>query len=57
MNAKLVSSKENTLTIQLEVTLTNSMLESEENILSSLNEASCIATTEALKQFDTDGSK
>jgi len=57
MNAKLVSSKENTLTIQLEVTLTNSMLESEENILSSLNEAGCIATTEALKQFDTDGSK
>lgn len=57
MNAKLISKKENIVTIQLEVVLTNSMLESEENILSSLNEAGSIATTEALKQFDTDGSK
>lgn len=57
MSAKLLSKKGNTLTIELEVVLTNSMLDSEENILSSLNEAGSIATTEALKQFDTDGSK
>lgn len=57
LNAKLISKKENIITIQFEVTLTNSMLESEENILSSLNEAGSIATKEALKKFDTDGAK
>lgn len=57
MSAKLISKKENIVTIQLEVVLTNSMLDSEENILSSINEAGSIATIEALKNFDTDGSK
>jgi len=33
------------------------MLNSEESILSSINEAGSIATEEALKYFDTDGSK
>ena len=57
MSANLISNKENIVTIQLEVVLTNSMLDSEENILSSINEAGTIATIEALKNFDTDGSK
>lgn len=56
MTAKLLSQKENKVTIELEITLTDSMLESEENILNSLNEAGSIATAEALKYFDTDGS-
>ena len=57
MNAPLKFVKGNTLTIELKVKLSNSMLETEENILSSLNEAGCIATSEALSHFDTEGSK
>jgi len=43
--------------IELNVKLSNAMLETEENILSSLNEAGCNATTEALSHFDSEGSK
>ncbi len=57
MSATLTSKNGTTVTIQLQVELTDSMLNSEENILSSLNEAGSIATEEALKYFDTDGSK
>ena len=57
MNTKLTSINGTTITIELQVELTDSMLESEKNILSSLNEAGSIATKEALKHFDTDGSK
>lgn len=57
MSATLLSNTGTTVTIQLQVELTDSMLNSEENILSSLNEAGSIATEEALKYFDTDGSK
>lgn len=57
MSAILTSKHGTTVTIQLKVELTDSMLNSEENILSSLNEAGSIATEEALKYFDTDGSK
>ena len=57
MSAKLLSKNGTTVTIQLKVELTDSMLHSEENILSSINEAGSIATEEALKYFDTDGSK
>lgn len=57
MSATLVSKKGKTVTIELKVELTDSMLSSEENILSSINDAGSIATEEALKYFDTDGSK
>lgn len=57
MGARLKSIKGSTVTIELQVELTNSMLDSEENILSSLNEAGTIATKEALSYFDTDGTK
>jgi len=55
MNAQLKSVNGNTVTIELKVKLTDSMLETEDNILSSLNEAGCIATSEALSHFDTEG--
>jgi hypothetical protein len=57
MNANIKSIEGTTVTIELKVELTNSMLDSEENILSSLNEAGSLATEEALKYFDADGSK
>ena len=57
MSANLKSISGTTVTIELQVELTDSMLDSEENILSSLNEAGSIATEEALKHFDSDGSK
>lgn len=57
MGANLKSVSGTRVTIELQVELTNSMLNSEENILESLNEAGTIATKEALSYFDTDGSK
>lgn len=57
MSATLLSKNGTTVTIELKIELTDSMLNSEENILSSINEAGSIATEEALKYFDTDGSK
>ena len=57
MSATLLSKNGTTVTIELKVELTDSMLSSEENILSSINKAGSIATEEALKYFDTDGSK
>lgn len=56
MSALLVERQENSVTIQIEIPLSRSMLESEETIQQVLNEAGVLATTEALKQFDTDGS-
>lgn len=57
MNAKLKSLDNDTVTIELKVKLSGSMLASEEAISDTLNEAGCIATKEALKRFDTDGSR
>ena len=45
------------MTLEITVKLSNSMLDSEQAILSSLNEAGNLATGEALKRFDTDGSR
>jgi hypothetical protein len=56
MSAKLIAAEGDTVRIELNIKLSRSMLESEEAILSALNEAGCIATGEALKRFDTDGS-
>jgi len=57
MNANLKSIKGNTVTVEVKFKLTDSMLETEDNILTSLNEAGCLATSEALHHFDTEGSK
>jgi hypothetical protein len=56
MTATIIERQETTVTIQVTVELGRSMLETEEAILRGLNEAGVLATAEALKQFDTDGS-
>src|SRR5262249_25354696 len=56
MAASVVERDENTITIQIQVRLSRSMLDSEETIQTALNEAGVLATTAALEQFDTDGS-
>jgi hypothetical protein len=45
------------ITLEVKVDVSGSMLTAEEAILSGLNEAGCVATGEALKRFDTDGSQ
>ncbi len=56
MAASVIAREENSITIQIQVRLSRSMLESEEAIQQALNEAGVLATTAALEQFDTDGS-
>src|SRR5437667_445751 len=56
MSATMIERQENTVTIQITVELSRSMLDSEAEIQKVLNEAGVLATAEALKQFDTDGS-
>jgi hypothetical protein len=56
MSATLIERQENTVTIQVQIRLTRSMLDTEEAIQQALNEAGTLASGEALKQFDTDGS-
>src|SRR5215469_12168901 len=56
MSATLVSQTDNKLTLQIEITLDGSMMQMEEHIQDSLNEAGVLATGKALEQFDTDGS-
>ena len=54
--AEIIACNGNELTIQVTIKLTGSLLEMENTILDSFNEMGCLATTEALKRFDTDGS-
>jgi hypothetical protein len=56
MTATIIDRQENSVTIQITVPLSRSMLDTEESIQTVLNEAGVLATAEALKQFDTDGS-
>ncbi len=56
MGGVVIERQENSVTIQIQVSLSRSMLETEEAIQQALNQAGVLATTEALKQFDTDGS-
>ena len=56
MSAAIIERQESSVTIQINIPLTHSMLETEEAIQEALNQAGVLATTEALKQFDTDGS-
>jgi hypothetical protein len=56
MSVAIIERQESSVTIQINIPLTHSMLETEEAIQEALNQAGVLATTEALKQFDTDGS-
>src|SRR3954451_11514231 len=56
MPAALIARSEAAFTIQVEIPYASSMLDFEEAIQRSLNEAGTLATTEALQQFDADGS-
>ena len=56
MSASLIEVKGNRVKVELTVELSRSMLETEEGIQVALNEAGCIASREALRYFDTDGS-
>jgi hypothetical protein len=56
MPATMIDRQDNSVTIQVRIPLTRSMLDTEEAIQQALNEAGVLATGEALRQFDTDGS-
>jgi hypothetical protein len=55
MPAIVIERGEQKVKIQIEVTLSSSMLQTEEAIQEALNEAGVLATSEAIKEFDTDG--
>lgn len=57
MTASIVLISEKEVTLEVKVTLCDSMLASEEAIQNGLNEAGCLVTKEALARFDTDGSR
>jgi len=56
MTAKLINIEGSKIKIELTLELSRSMLDTEINIQKSLNEVGCIASKEALKYLDTDGS-
>lgn len=56
MSASIIDSNTEFVTLQLVIPLQKTFLETEETIQSVLNEAGTLASGEALKQFDTDGS-
>jgi hypothetical protein len=56
MAARLISVEGGQVKIEVTIELSRSMLSTEESIQQSLNEGGCIATQEALKYLDTDGS-
>lgn len=56
MAAKITKRRGSMLTIELSLDLNGSMLDMENHIQEELNKAGCLATVEALKKFDTDGS-
>ena len=55
MAARLTKQNGDELTIQVTVNISSSMLEAEESVQRAINEAGCLATQPALKQFDTAG--
>jgi hypothetical protein len=56
MPAVIVDRHQNTVRLQVEVPLSDSMLDTEVAIQQALNEAGVLATAAALQHFDTDGS-
>ena len=55
MPARLQSIQGSKVILTVEMTLSDRLLEMEETIQSELNEAGMLATEQALKRFDTDG--
>lgn len=53
---EIIARKEKEITLQVTVKLSGSLMEMENSILDACNEVGCLATEEALQQFDTDGS-
>src|SRR3954467_8134993 len=56
MSAAIVARSESSFTVQVEIPYGPSMLDFEQAIQDRLNQAGVLATEEALRQFDTDGS-
>ena len=56
MTAKIIKRTDDRITIQLEIPIFDSMLQSESKIQDCLNEAGILATQEVMKSYDTDGS-
>jgi hypothetical protein len=56
MTAEIVKHDGEEITIQVKVKLTGSLFEAEQAILNACNEVETLATSQAIKQFDTDGS-
>ena len=44
------------ITVSVTITLEGSMMEMENTILDAVNDVGCVATGQALKRFDTNGS-
>ena len=56
MSVRITKQQGGMLTLELTLELNGSMLEMENHIQDELNKAGCLATAEAVKQFDADGS-
>jgi len=56
MNAELIKYDNEELTLQVKVKITGSLFEAEHAILDACNEVGTLATSQAIKKFDTDGS-
>jgi hypothetical protein len=56
MTAQVTRQSKDSITIEVTLPLTGSMLQAEEAIQDALNEGGLLATEEKLKRFDTDGS-
>ncbi len=56
MSATIIDRSEKSFIIQFEIPYSNNMLDGEEILQQSLNEAGSLATEEILRKFDTDGS-
>ena len=56
MTAQVTRQSKDSITIEVTLPLSGSMLQAEETIQDALNEIGLLATEEKLKHFDTDGS-
>lgn len=56
MSARIISKDKESVTIEITIEFSKSLLKSEEAILEAVNSAGNLATGEAITQFDTDGS-
>jgi CheY-specific phosphatase CheX len=55
ISAHIICSENDSVTIEVTIEFTNSMLKLEQAILKAVNELGNLASQEALKYFDTDG--